>query len=50
MPCREPSSPEVEAKESGVQGLSWLHCKFQASLDYETLPEQQIIINEGGEL
>lgn len=39
-----PSRPEVEAKESGVQGHSWLHCKFQASLDYETLPKKQIII------
>lgn len=35
-----PSRPEVEAKES-VQGHPWLHCKFQASLDYETLLKKQ---------
>lgn len=39
-----PSRPEVEAKQSGVQGHSWLHCKFQASLDYETFPKKQTII------
>lgn len=38
------SRQEVEAKESGVQGHSWLYCKFQASLDYETLPKKQTII------
>lgn len=34
-----PSTPEVEAGVSEVQGQPWQHLEFQAALDYRRLKE-----------